>query len=261
MRGSVLRKWFARRPKLTVESARLPEGVRIYAIGDIHGRVDLLTRLHKAILADARTVSPETELVAVYLGDYVDRGLQSREVIDLLLDEPLPGFTAVHLCGNHDQQFLQFLLDPGAATGWLRIGGDSTVYSYGVRMPDEAGSGDWVEQLWLALRKAVPPRHVGFLRGLKLSYERGDYLFVHAGIDPEKTLSEQTERDLLWIRGQFLDWDGDFGRVVVHGHSMSDAPEVRENRIGIDTGACYTNRLTCLILEGMDRRFLMTDFA
>lgn len=261
MRGSVLRKLFSRRPKLTVETARLPDGVRVYAIGDIHGRVDLLTRLHRAILADARNAAPGTGLVAVYLGDYVDRGPQSREVIDLLLDEPLPGFDVIHLCGNHDQQFLQFLLDPASAAGWLRIGGESTVCSYGVQVPDETGAADWVEQLWLALRPAVPPRHVGFLRSLRLSYELGDYLFVHAGIDPEKTLTEQTERDLLWIRGDFLDWDGDFGRVVVHGHSMSDAPEVRENRIGIDTGACYTNRLTCLILEGMNRRFLMTDCA
>ena len=258
MPRDMMKRWFTRRPRLTVDTAEVPAGIRVYAIGDIHGRVDLLRRLHGHIIEDSASAPPGTHNVAVYVGDYVDRGLHSRDVIDLLLDQPLPGFESIHLRGNHDHEFVAFLEDPVKSAAWLRYGGDATLYSYGVRVPSASPPEDRVMLLRDQLRDALPPRHLAFLIDLPFTYEVGDFLFVHAGIDPDKPLDWQTAADMLWIRERFLEADADFGKIVVHGHSISDSPDVRENRIGIDTGACYTNVLTSLVLEGRTKRFLST---
>jgi calcineurin-like phosphoesterase family protein len=258
MPREMLKRWLARRTRVTVETARVPAGLRVYAIGDIHGRVDLLRLLHQRIMADAALSEAGTRLLAIYLGDYVDRGLHSREVIEVLTCEPVPGFEAVYLRGNHDHEFVAFLEDPVKSAAWLRYGGDATLYSYGVRVSPEMPAEERLFALRDRLRAAVPPHHLAFLAGLPLTYEVGDYLFVHAGIHPDKPLDRQTPADLLWIRDEFLEADCDFGKVVVHGHSITEQPEVRENRIGIDTGACFTNALTCLVLQGETRRFLST---
>jgi len=199
--------------------------------------------------------------VIVYLGDYLDRGLYSRELIDFFLDDPLEGFESVHLRGNHDQYFLDFLEDPDKGASWLRFGGDATVYSYGVRFPDDVTPDRRMVYIRDRLLDAVPERHLAFLGDLALTWEIGDYFFVHAGVNPERPLSDQVPEDLLWIREVFLESERDFGKVVVHGHSVTSLPEVRENRIGIDTGACYSNNLTCLVLEGGGKRFLSTAEA
>ena len=237
---------------------RVPDGVRVYTIGDIHGRVDLLRDLHRMILEDASNTPGVIRKTAIYLGDYVDRGLHSREVIELLLDEPLEDFDKVYLKGNHDDDFLGFLADETRGADWFRVGGDATVYSYGVRIPRDLAPADRFSYIRKALRAAVPPRHVEFLAGLELVREIGDYLFVHAGIRPGTALDEQEPEDMLWIRDEFLDSRADHGKVVVHGHSVTDRPDVRENRIGIDTGAYASHELTCLVLEGATRRFLST---
>ena len=238
--------------------ARVPDGMRVYTIGDIHGRADLVQNLHRMIQADASTTPSGTTKTAIYLGDYVDRGLHSRDVIDLLLDEPLEDFDKVYLKGNHDDEFLNFLDDESEGPDWFRVGGDATVYSYGVRIPRHVAPGDRFTYIQEALRAAVPPRHLAFLAGLELVREIGDYLFVHAGIRPGKALNKQEPEDMLWIRDEFLESRANHGKVVVHGHSVSDRPEVRVNRIGIDTGAYASNQLTCLVLEGATRRFLST---
>lgn len=265
MPREMLKRFLNRRPRLTVGTARVPDGLRVYAIGDIHGRADLLRQMHRLIMTDAQAAGPGLRKLVVYLGDYVDRGLQSREVIDILLDEALPGFESVHLRGNHDHELLAFLEDPLASAAWLRYGGDATIYSYGVRLPTEAPAEDRLAMLRDRLQEALPARHYAFFASLPLTYEIGDYLFVHAGIDPDKPLDRQTPTDLLWIRDAFLEAEDDFGKIVVHGHSVTEDPEVRENRIGIDTGACYTNALSCLVLQGDRHRFLSTrisgDFA
>jgi diadenosine tetraphosphatase ApaH/serine/threonine PP2A family protein phosphatase len=258
MPGGMLKRLLTRRPRVTIDTAHVPDGLRVYAVGDIHGRVDLLRSLHRRILADARSAQPGTRLLAVYLGDYIDRGLHSREVIELLLDEPLPGFECVHVRGNHDQELVAFLDDPVKSAGWLRYGGDATLYSYGVRLAADTPAEERLTALRDLLQAALPPRHMAFLEGLPLTFEVGDYLFVHAGIDPDKALDDQIPQDLLWIRDRFLEADGDFGKVVVHGHSITELPDVRENRIGVDTGACFTNALTCVVLEGNSQRFLST---
>ncbi|MBK8175540.1 MAG: serine/threonine protein phosphatase [Rhodospirillales bacterium] len=262
MPRALLKRWLTRRPRLTVDTAQVPDGMRIYAVGDVHGRVDLLRCLHEIIAADAATAPYAARKVIVYLGDYIDRGFDSRAVIDVLLDEPLPGFDSVHLRGNHDEEFVCFLEDPVRSAAWLRYGGDATLYSYGVRLPDaltvEESTELRVVTLRDQLRERVPVRHIDFFASLPLAYEIGDFLFVHAGVDPDKPLDAQTPADMLWIRDPFLESDDDFGKIVVHGHSICDYPEVRDNRIGIDTGACYTNALTCLVLQGSERYFLST---
>jgi serine/threonine protein phosphatase 1 len=245
---------------VTVETARVPEGVRVYAIGDIHGRFDLLQRIHQRIAADAAAL-PRTRRIVVYLGDYVDRGLNSREVVDFLIDQPLAGFESVHLRGNHDQQLLDFLAQPATGALWLRYGGDATLYSYGIRFPDGGPKLMQLQIMSEQLKETIPARHLAFFNGLKLTFEIGDYLFVHAGIHPEKTMEQQTLEDMLWIRDEFLESDFDLGKVVIHGHSVTEKPEIRENRIGVDTGAVFSNTLTCLVLEDGGQRFLSSRDA
>ena len=238
-----------------MHNASIPAGLRVYAIGDIHGRLDLLSRLHQMILKDAGNENGDQRVV-VYLGDYVDRGPDSAGVVELLSKQTLAGFSAVHLMGNHEDFLLRFVDDISSGTAWFANGGVATLRSYGVQF-------DYAElltpeRLQEKLSRSLPDRHLTFLRGLSLSHVIGDYLFVHAGIRPSVAMELQTPADLLWIRGEFLNSTVDHGRIVVHGHTITDEPEIRENRIGIDTGAFATDRLTCLVLEGASQRFLHT---
>jgi serine/threonine protein phosphatase 1 len=238
-----------------LRTAIAPPGTRIYAIGDIHGRVDLLRAAHQRILADSRMSTVHRKLV-VYLGDYIDRGPDSREVIDLLLDEPLPDFQAVHLKGNHEQTLLDFLTDTSVAASWFAYGGDTTLDSYRVLRPAPGDGPQALLQTQAELRAKLPERHLAFYRALSLSHREGDYFFVHAGVKPGLPLETQSKDDLLWIRDEFLNSDADHGCIVVHGHTISPRPEVKGNRIGIDTGAYATGRLTCLRIEDDEREFL-----
>ncbi|MBT5415135.1 MAG: serine/threonine protein phosphatase [Rhodospirillaceae bacterium] len=238
--------------------AALPPDTRIYAVGDIHGRADLLREAHDLIRADMAR-APVGRTVVIYLGDYVDRGLESRQVIDLLLDEPLEGVERIHLKGNHEQFMLLFLDDQGVGGNWLSNGGNATLYSYGVGMGEASSMEERMTAAQATLREAVPQRHLAFLRDLRLSHREGDYIFVHAGVKPGRLLEEQVEEDLLWIRDEFLHCDRDLGGIVVHGHSIAAEPEIRANRIGIDTGAFASGVLTVLVLEGTGRGFLQTE--
>lgn len=236
----------------------VPAGSRIYAIGDVHGRLDLLTRLHALIAADA-AAAPVQRRVIVYLGDYIDRGPDSRGVVDFLLQPPLPGFESVHLLGNHEDYLLQFLEQAEVGPHWGAYGGLATLASYGVRPP--SGFTPHVadfETARRALADKIPAAHLDFLRGLKLTHAEGGYLFVHAGVKPGVALSEQQADDLLWIRDEFLNSPDDFGACVVHGHTIVETPEQHANRIAIDTGAFATGTLTALVLDGTERRFIQT---
>jgi serine/threonine protein phosphatase 1 len=214
--------------------------------------------MHRLILADAAQWPGYRKLV-VYLGDYVDRGLQSRQVVDVLLDHPLPEFEAIHLLGNHDAAMLDFLEDVSVGPQWLSYGGQATLYSYGVALRPEGPEVERLLRAQASFRARVPQRHLDFLQSLSLHHVEGDYLFVHAGIQPGVPLELQERQDLLWIRHRFLDSPMDHGKVVVHGHSMSKKPEVRPNRIGIDTGASATGVLTSLVLYEGEHRFLQTS--
>ncbi len=236
----------------------MPRGERLYAIGDIHGRADLLRVLLDAVDEDVRGTDSAT---LVLLGDYVDRGPDSSHVIDALLGARPALSRTVPLLGNHEASFLQFMEDARLGPSWLHYGGRETLASYGVRAASGGESPARLAALQAALAEALPPAHLSFLEALAPSYEAGGYLFVHAGIRPGIPLAEQSLDELLWIRDAFLRSTADHGRVVVHGHTIVQEPEVRSNRIGIDTGAFATGVLTCLVLEADRYRVIQTEPA
>jgi serine/threonine protein phosphatase 1 len=237
--------------------ASVPEGHRVYAVGDIHGRADLLDRLIGQVTDDINANRPD-QAHLILLGDYIDRGLDSRGVLERL-SRPAEGpFGTICLKGNHEDSLLRFLDDVSVGHGWLRYGGLATLVSYGISRPDGMAEDTFLDHAQEQLRQRLPPRHLAFLRRLKLQVRVGDYQFVHAGVRPGVSLDRQDPDDLIWIREEFLQSGTDHGAVIVHGHSITEEPHIQHNRIGIDTGAFATGRLTCLVLEGETRRFLTT---
>jgi serine/threonine protein phosphatase 1 len=232
----------------------LADGLRIYAVGDIHGRFDLLEALVAKIRRDTEEQRP-ARTIEVFLGDYVDRGPQSREVIDWMIAAPPVTEQRICLLGNHEDILLSALDDTSAMENWLFNGGGETLLSYGVTARALGGEAGLIE-LQQGFRAALPAAHLEFLASLRRSVSIAPYLFVHAGIRPGRAIEEQDPVDLVWIREPFLHSDADFGCVVVHGHTPATHPEVRHNRINIDTGAVFTGCLTCVVLEGTERRFL-----
>lgn len=235
----------------------MPEGHRVYAVGDIHGRSDLFDRLVGLVTEDIAADRP-TQAHLVLLGDYIDRGLDSRGVLERLSHPAEGPFGIICLMGNHEDSLLRFLDDVSIGQDWLRYGGLATLVSYGIARPDGMDEATFLDHAQAQLRQRLPPRHLAFLRRLKRQVQVGDYRFVHAGVRPGVPLDSQDPEDLIWIRDEFLRSEADHGAVVVHGHSITEAPHIRHNRIGIDTGAFATGRLTCLVLEGETRRFLTT---
>ena len=235
----------------------LPAELRIYAIGDIHGRLDLLNELLARISSDI-ALRPTVKPLYVFLGDYIDRGSASRETIDRLIEH---GKTheSIFLKGNHELIAIKCLSDRGLFDQWLRLGGLETLVSYGV--PAETlANGKQIAELQSAFHGALPQAHFRFFRDLKNSFECGDFFFAHAGVKPNVELSRQKENDLLWIRGEFLTSKDDFGKIIVHGHTPAREIEVGPNRINIDTGAFATGRLSCLVLEGEELSVIDTSF-
>lgn len=212
----------------------------IYAVGDIHGRADLLVKVHEAIERDWRSRPAERRL-EIYLGDYVDRGPDSAAVIALLRARATQ-CKVMPLSGNHEAVLLRFLDGRISDREWLDWGGAATALSYGINPSREA-------ILSAALSRAVPLDDVLFLRSLRPSFRYGPYFFAHAGVQPNRALEEQVPDDLLWIRKPFLDHTGPFGAVVVHGHTPNAEPEFKPNRINLDTGAYATHRLSCLRID------------
>jgi len=235
----------------------VPEGSRVYVVGDVHGCIELLVMMHRMILADAEE-HPAERRVVVYLGDYIDRGPDSKGVVDLLVSKPLPGFESVHLKGNHEQALLEFLNDITIGPDWFSFGGVQTFQSYGLEPPDNIFDAEELLTAQAALEERLGEAHRRFFRDLKLGHFEGDFLMVHAGLRPDTPIDLQVENDLLWIRDPFLTSESNFGVIVVHGHTIAPNPEIKPNRIGIDTGAFHTGRLTCLVLQGTQLDFLQT---
>lgn len=236
----------------------MPYGVRVYTIGDIHGRTDLLTALEDAIVEDAERADKSLRLFLVYVGDYVDRGGDSRGVISHLIAPPPPDFERVLLLGNHDLWMREFLEGGNVGPNWLRHGGDATLASYGVKPNMQLSENERMADMQQRFAGLVSEEHKLFLSDLDLVFDLGDYYFCHAGIRPSRPLAKQIPNDLLWIREPFLSWNGESNKVIVHGHTITQAPVVKRNRIGIDTGAFASETLTCVVLEGTTQRFIAT---
>ncbi len=249
MIASAMRRLLNRPPRRS--PPRAPDGMTIYAVGDIHGRADLLARLLHRIEDDQDWESGRA--VIVMLGDYVDRGPASREVIDLLLAAKNRRRTSWRfLRGNHDQALLDFLNYPSTGPSWSRLGGDVTLRSYGIEPPDPNGPAAPWNLASVALSRALPPTHFRFFKSLESYCELGDYLFVHAGIRPGVPVDAQKDRDLLWIRESFLNDMRPLPKVVVHGHTPSIGVHIDDRRIGVDTGAYVSGILSAVRLRSQE---------
>ncbi len=233
--------------------AALPAGLRVYAIGDVHGRADCLAEILERIDADLAGNPVERKRI-VMLGDYTDRGPASREVVEIL-SQKAGEADFICLRGNHDDWFLRFLTDPDESDGFLNWGGIQTLESYGV---DLTGSIKSNAELARELARLVPATHRRFLSRLRYWHEEGDYFFCHAGVRPGIALQFQDPHDLIWIRGEFHAYKGSFGKVIVHGHTPQPQVDFQPNRINIDTRAFDTGVLTALVLEGTQQRLIQT---
>lgn len=239
---------------------KAPPGRRIYAIGDVHGRIDLLQQLLKAIEADLEAPPAyEGPAVLVFLGDYVDRGRESKACVEALVRLREEGrFELRFLRGNHEAAMLAFMENPRGSAEWLQFGGMETLFSYGVAPPPAQGPGEALEAAALALRENLPEVHRKFLEGLELHVQYGDYLFVHAGLRPGRPLERQEEADMLGIRDVFIGSNKRFPFVVVHGHTPVDTVYRDARRIAVDTGAYATGRLSAVRLCGEEMAVLST---
>ncbi len=228
----------------------LSDDERIYATGDIHGRCDLFERILKSIdlYEHAYPIKHTTEVV---LGDMIDRGSQSKEVIDLLIERALTRHLKV-LRGNHENMMIEMLKNPAFLSGWIRVGGLNTLFSYGIspQMPESFDDDEqFQEQFSQQLLEHIPQNHIKFLKTLELSWQHKHFIFVHAGLRPELSLLQQDDRDLTEIRDPFLNFKGQFEGYVVHGHTPVKTVDVRNNRINVDTGAFATGNLSCVVFE------------
>ncbi len=243
-------------------AARFLDGRVGFAVGDIHGRADLLTEMIALLEERAETEHRDGgEPIVVFLGDYVDRGPNSPAVIDLLLQGRPHGYRRHCLKGNHEQSMLEFMDSPLENRAWVLQGGAETLVSYGVQPPPSvaAEDDDWLG-VAAALKARVPQAHLDFLNGLERYVAYGDYAFVHAGVDAARTLEEQTDEDLYWIRDRFIASKRRFSHRVVHGHTPVDRPYIDQRRIAVDTGAYASGTLTAARFEGEGVAFLsVTD--
>jgi len=232
-------------------------GRLIYAVGDVHGRLDALEPLVEIIAQDALAAPPAERPLLIFLGDYVDRGPASAPVVEHVLKlMAQSAFEVRTLKGNHEEALLQFLDEPAFGPIWAEHGGRATLASYGVSPPlardDEAG---W-EAACAAFAAALPAAHLAFYRSLELMITVGDYAFVHAGVRPGVPLDQQVERDLLWIRTEFTAAKGPFDKVVVHGHTALEEPQISRHRMGVDTGVYATGVLTAVRLDDAGHKIL-----
>ncbi len=229
----------------------------VYAVGDIHGHTDALRPLLRELKEDAARSRPAERPLLIFLGDYVDRGPDSRGVIDAILALEADGpFEVVSLKGNHEDALARMLRDTDFGANWIANWGEATLRSYGVEVPRYGREAEEAARVQTELAAALPASHRDFLGRCVMSVTVGDYLFVHAGLRPGVPLAEQADRDLIWIRYDFLESDADFGKVVVHGHTPSNRPELKPNRIGIDTGVYYSGVLTAVRLQGTEQRII-----
>jgi serine/threonine protein phosphatase 1 len=255
--------------RLDTERPSVPKDTVVFAIGDIHGRLDLLVKMHQEILHRTKDLPPNFRKTVIYLGDYIDHGPDSADVIDTLLSAGLPGFRSIYLLGNHELMFLSFLkgdmdflrwtqsntidlperyLISRNLNAWLHEkGGLQTLRSYGLQVGAKPDA-QTIAQLRIDLLRRIPTDHLEFLEGLHLKHSIGDFFFVHAGVDPQKSLSEQRPSDLLSIGDRFLLNHQILDKIIVHGHTPFENASIKQNRISLDTNAVFTGKLSALML-------------
>ena len=234
----------------------VPDDNRIYCIGDVHGRHDLLSEIIDQIKNDINGYSGK--ILMVFLGDYIDRGMHSKEVIDFLIKNSIAGVEYIFLRGNHEQTMLDFLLMDSVGRSWINYGGLATLASYGVKVNGIPGDAEGYVRIQQDLKARLPDKHLAFIESTQFYYEFGSYFFVHAGVYPRLPLSKQLPEDMLWIRDEFLSSRKRFEKIIVHGHTVVEQAEILPHRIGIDTGAYTTGILTCLVLQNDQQRLLKT---
>ncbi|WP_299174224.1 metallophosphoesterase family protein [uncultured Brevundimonas sp.] len=252
-------KLFNRRPVARLRRrTSTPEDTAAWAVGDIHGRLDLLSPLVDAMIADLEATTARRKIL-VFLGDYIDRGPDSKGVIDLLAGLRSRGMFELHfLRGNHEDRMEAFLTDPQLGPGWCDYGGREALQSYGVAPPFDKTDADGWAAACATLNAAVDDRQRAFLAAQEYSFSLGDYFFAHAGAQPGVPLDRQDPQQLMWVRQAFLHHPEPFERVVIHGHTPAEAVHADDRRIGLDTGAYATGVLTALRLEGEDRQLMQT---
>lgn len=253
--NNVLHRWFGGKAEKTVLDPYLVDAnERIYAIGDVHGRVDLLNRILEMIARDVAEQTDGRTPKMVFLGDYIDRGDNSREALDVLLSvrEDLSAENVVFLMGNHEEAALSFLGDPVGKSEWLRFGGLQTLHSYGVAPPKSNPEPADLISVADALRAAMGP-HIDFLASMSGMVKSGDVVFVHAGLEPGVELPDQSTQATLWGRSDFIEEGGYDGLRVVHGHYDNAEPVIEHERVCVDTGAYYTGRLTAIRLDDAEK--------
>lgn len=242
-----------------VRGVSAPPGEAIYAIGDVHGHLSLLEKLLDKIDSDAQSLPEGTKPVLVFLGDYIDRGLQSKQVIDLLIGGRLDDYETVFIAGNHEEALLNFASEPSFGARWANFGGAETLFSYGVTPPMRMSGeeSEWLDA-WKAFKSAIPDEHMQFFASLQHYHIRGDFIFVHAGLRPGVAFNDQKPQDMMWIRDRFLKDKATFSKLVVHGHTPSRHPELDHRRLGLDTGAYSTGILTAARLIGLEIKIIST---
>ncbi|TMV05888.1 metallophosphoesterase [Brucella haematophila] len=230
-----------------------PQNIRLYAIGDVHGRFDLLQDMHGLIRADLDH-RPVHDWRIIHLGDYIDRGPQSKEVLDFLIDAARHDPRILSLLGNHDEGFLNYLATGDTAGIFALHGGVETGLSYGVEL--DFSDTDKARRSHEALVKAVPQAHIDCIRAMPRWLSFGDFFFCHAGVDPALPLEEQDPDDLIWIRTLFLKWTDPLAKVIIHGHTPQGAVDVQPNRVNLDTYAWKSGLLSAIAIDGVEKRFI-----
>lgn len=247
-------QFFRRRPSAPAPEGSVPAGQRVYAIGDIHGRLDLLDTLLRAIEADDAGRGPAQSRI-IFLGDLIDRGPHSAQVVARAMEVQAGPWNCQFLLGNHEEVFLKAMAgDLKALSFFVRIGGRETILSYGIT-EDEYRDSDYPELHELLVRR-VPAAHIAFLSGFENLIVVGDFAFVHAGVKPGQALANQRASDLRWIRQEFLEHRNGFEKIIVHGHTITEEVEIRPHRIGLDTGAYSSGKLTAMGFEA-DARWIL----